>query len=92
MMAGGASLAPRRWALVALEMLAFSSPLWRYTAMRVLTTKVMKRRLSSGFLPGAWSRMPVTGPESAWLAKQIRKFLRKRSISDAFFEKSANIS
>ena len=27
MMAGGASLAPRRWALVALEMLAFSSPL-----------------------------------------------------------------
>ena len=27
MMAGGASLAPRRWALVALEMEAFSSPL-----------------------------------------------------------------
>ena len=29
MMAGGASLPPRRWALVALMMLALSSPLWR---------------------------------------------------------------
>ena len=29
MIAGGASLAPKRWALVALEMLAFSNPLWR---------------------------------------------------------------
>ena len=29
MMAGGASLPPRRWALVALMMLAFSRPLWR---------------------------------------------------------------
>ena len=52
MIAGGASFAPRRWALVALEMLAFSNALWVYTAFSTLTTKVTKRRLSSGVLPG----------------------------------------
>ena len=60
MMAGGASLAPRRWAFVALMMEAFKRPLWRYTPMRVSTTKVMKRRASSGVLPGAWRIMPVS--------------------------------
>ena len=51
--AGGASQAPRRGALVALIIEAFSTPLWRYTPKRVSTTKVIKRRLSSGVLPGA---------------------------------------
>ena len=67
MMAGGASLAPSRWAFVALEMEAFSNPLWRYTAISVFTTKVMKRRFSSGSLPGAWSRIPVSVPSDQLL-------------------------
>ena len=60
MMDGGASLPPKRWALVALMMEAFNSPLWRYTPMRVSTMKVTKRRFSSGVLPGAWSRIPLS--------------------------------
>ena len=67
MMAGGASLAPRRWALVALMIEAFSKPLWWYTAIRVLTMKVMKRRLSSAVLPGAISRTPVSVPSDQLL-------------------------
>ena len=60
MMAGGASLPPRRWALVALIIEAFSSPLCLYTAISVSTMKVMKRRFSSGVVPGAWSKTPVS--------------------------------
>ena len=60
MMAGGASLAPRRCAFVALMMLALSSPLCLYTAMRVSTMKTMKRRLSSGVLPGPCRSMPLS--------------------------------
>ena len=67
MIAGGASLAPKRWALVALEMLAFNNPLWRYTAISTLTMKVMKRRFSSGVLPGAIRRMPVSVPNDQLL-------------------------
>ena len=59
-MAGGASLPPRRWAFVALMIEAFSSPLWRYTAINVSTMKVTKRRFSSGVLPGAWSSVPLS--------------------------------
>ena len=61
-MAGGASLAPKRWALVAEAILAFSSPLNLYTAISVLTTNVMKRRLSSRSLPGENRLMPVSVP------------------------------
>ena len=53
MIAGGASLAPRRWALEADIMLALSRPLWSRTAFRVSTVNVTKRRLSIGVLPGA---------------------------------------
>ena len=60
MMAGGASLAPRRCALVALMIEAFSSPLCLYTPIRVSTMKTTKRRLSSGVLPAAWSSTPVS--------------------------------
>ena len=67
MIAGGASFAPRRWALVALEMLAFSNALWVYTAFSTLTTKVTKRRLSSGVLPGPIKRIPVSVPRDQLL-------------------------
>ena len=67
MMAGGASLAPRRCALVALMIEAFSNPLWRYTAIRVLTMNVMKRRFSSGVFPGAISSVPVSVPSDQLL-------------------------
>ena len=60
MIAGGASLAPRRCAFVALMIDALSRPLCLYTAMRVSTMKTMKRRLSSGVLPGPWSSTPVS--------------------------------
>ena len=68
MMAGGASLPPKRWALVALMMLAFSSPLCRQTAISVSTMNVTKRKVSlmdaSGWaasvLAGAWSSTPVS--------------------------------
>ena len=59
MMAGGASLAPSRWAFEALIILAFSSPLWSSTAFRVSTVKTTKRKLSSGVFPGACSSTPV---------------------------------
>ena len=62
MMAGGASFAPRRWAFVAEAMLAFRSALYLYTAMMVFTTKVMKRRLSSRFLPGEKRLTPLSVP------------------------------
>ena len=59
-MAGGASLAPRRWPLPASMIDAFRRPLWRYTPISVSTTNTTKRRLSSGVLPGPCSRMPVS--------------------------------
>ena len=67
MIAGGASLAPRRCAFVALMMEAFSSPLCRYTAISVFTINVMKRRFSSGVFPGAISRTPVSVPSDQLL-------------------------
>ena len=60
MIAGGASLAPRRCALVALMIEALSKPLCLYTPIKVSVMKTTKRRLSSGVLPGPWSRMPVS--------------------------------
>ena len=59
-MAGGASLPPSRWALVALIIDALSSPLCLYTAISVSTIKVTKRRFSSGVLPGACSSTPLS--------------------------------
>ena len=53
MMAGGASFAPKRCAFVTLMMEALRRPLWSYTAFKVSTMKVAKRRLSIGVLPGA---------------------------------------
>src|SRR5574344_565320 len=60
MIAGGASLPPRRCSLVALMIEALSSPLCLYTAISVSTMKVTKRRFSSGVLPGAWSSLPLS--------------------------------
>ena len=60
MMAGGASLAPSRCALVALMMEALSSPLCLCTALSVSATKVTNLRLSMAFFPGPCSRMPVS--------------------------------
>ena len=62
MIAGGASLAPRRCALVAEAILAFSRALYLYTAISELTTNVMKRRLSSRSFPGEKRLMPVSVP------------------------------
>ena len=67
MMAGGASLAPRRWALVADEMLAFSKALCVWTAFSTLTTNVTNRRFSSAVLPGAISKVPVSVPNDQLL-------------------------
>ncbi len=66
--AGGASLPPKRWAFVALMMLAFSSPLCLYTAISVSTMNVTKRNVSlvaasavrPSVLPGACSNTPVS--------------------------------
>ncbi len=62
MIAGGASLAPRRWAFVADIIEAFNSPLWRCTAAIVLATNVINCRLSFGVLPGAYSSTPLSVP------------------------------
>ena len=59
-MAGGASFAPNRCALVALMMDALSSPLCLYTLINVSTKNTTKRRLSSAVLPGACSNTPVS--------------------------------
>ena len=59
-MAGGASCPPRRCEFVALMILALSKPLWRYTPTKVSTTKVRKRSVSSGVLPGEWRITPVS--------------------------------
>ena len=67
MIAGGASLAPKRCALVALEMLAFNKALCVYTAFNTFTMKVTKRRLSSGVLPGPIKRIPVSVPSDQLL-------------------------
>ena len=63
MIAGGASLAPKRCALVALIMLAFNKPLCLYTAIMTLTKKVMNCRLSFGVLPGESKLTPVSVPK-----------------------------
>ena len=60
MMAGGASFAPKRCALVALMILAFNKPLCLYTAISVSTINTTKRRFSSGVLPGPCKRIPVS--------------------------------
>ena len=59
-MAGGASCPPSLCEFVALMMLAFSKPLWRYTPIKVSTTKVRKRSVSSGVLPGECKMIPVS--------------------------------
>ena len=59
-MAGGASCPPSRCEFVALMILALSKPLWRYTPISVSTTKVRKRRVSSGVLPGECKMTPVS--------------------------------
>ena len=62
MMEGGASWAPRRWALVAVIMEAFRRALCFLTAIITLTRKVTKRRFSSGVLPGVRRPTPVSVP------------------------------
>jgi len=58
--AGGASLAPRRCALLADMMEAFSSALCLYTATSVFTRKVTKSRFSLAVLPGVKRPIPVS--------------------------------
>ena len=60
MIAGGASLPPNRWALVALIIDAFKSPLCRYTPISVSTIKTTNRKFSSCVLPGACNSTPVS--------------------------------
>ena len=60
MIAGGASLAPNRCALVALMIEALSNPLCRYTHINVSTKNTTKRKLSSAVLPGVWRSTPVS--------------------------------
>ncbi len=65
--AGGASLAPRRWALVAVAMDAFRRALCFWTAARTLTKNVMNCRFPFESLPGAISRTPVSVPRDQLL-------------------------
>ena len=65
--AGGASLAPRRWALVAEAMEAFSRALCFCTAASTFTKKVMNCRLPLASLPGASSCVPLSVPRDQLL-------------------------
>ena len=67
MMAGGASLAPRRWAFVALMIEAFNNPLCLYTAAMAFTRKVMNCRFSPAVLPGPKRFTPVSVPSDQLL-------------------------
>src|SRR5690554_3074780 len=59
-MAGGASLAPRRWSLPAEAILALSKSAWTYTALMVATKKQRNCRFSLAELLG-WNRLtPVS--------------------------------
>ena len=58
--AGGASFAPKRWALVADEMEALISPLYLYTVLITLLIKVMNCKFSLMVLPGLKSSTPVS--------------------------------
>ena len=65
--AGGASLAPRRWELVALMMAAFSRPLCLCTAEITFTRKVMNCKFSDAVLPGLSRLTPVSVPSDQLL-------------------------
>ncbi|CCX52925.1 uncharacterized protein BN689_00943 [Alistipes sp. CAG:514] len=66
-MAGGASLAPRRCALVAVAMEAFRRALCFCTAASTFTKKVTNCRLPLASLPGARSIVPVSVPSDQLL-------------------------
>ena len=66
-MAGGASLAPRRCAFCADMMDALSKLLCLYTAMSVLMRNVTNRRFSFAVLPGVKSPTPVSVPSDQLL-------------------------
>ena len=59
MMAGGASLAPRRWSLFAVAMLARSTSAWLWMALMVLTKKARNWMFSLGVLAGRSRFLPV---------------------------------
>ena len=67
MIAGGASLAPRRCAFVALMIAALSRPLCLCTAEMAFTRKVMNCRFSEAVLPGPSRFTPVSVPSDQLL-------------------------
>ena len=62
MIAGGASLAPRRWSWPALATEARSSCWWVLTAWMTAAQKNRKSRFSCGVAPGSSRLMPVSVP------------------------------
>ena len=62
MIAGGASLAPRRWSWPAPAIDARSSPWCLWTAAMTAVAKKRKCRLSDGVSPGSSRLLPVSVP------------------------------
>ena len=62
MIAGGASLAPRRWSWPTPAIDARSSPAWSSTAAMTAVQKNRKTRFSCGVSPGSSRLMPVSVP------------------------------
>ena len=60
MIAGGASLAPRRWSFAADAVAARSSPWWVSTARITAAQRNRKRRFSAGVAPGSSRFRPVS--------------------------------
>ena len=67
MMAGGASLAPKRWSFPTLAIDARTTSAWRCNAAKVFTKNVKKRRLVLGLLPGLSRLTPVLVPSDQLL-------------------------
>ena len=67
MIAGGASLAPKRWALVAEDILAFNNPLCLYTAIITFTKKVTNCKFPWGVFAGAIKGTPIFVPNDQLL-------------------------
>ena len=82
MIAGGASLAPRRWSLPELAMAARSRPARRCTARRVAVRKTRNCRLLCGVAPGS-SRLLARRSRTATSCSACRCRSRPRTASRA---------
>ena len=67
MIAGGASLAPRRWSLPELAIDARSSRLCSWTALMIETSTIRNCRFSCGVAPGDSRFLPVSVPSDQLL-------------------------